>query len=65
MGIRELVIEQARQRGFKEGFEIGLQLGKSRAVKSLLTQTKLTIPEIVRIVDVTEAFVQNISNKLK
>lgn len=61
MGIRELVIEQAKQKGFKKGLEIG----KSQAVKSLLTQTKLTISEIAKIVDVTEAFVQNIINTQK
>lgn len=54
MGIRELVIHKAEQKGILSA--------KSEIVKSLLTQTELNIPEIAKIVDVTEAFVQNIIN---
>lgn len=65
MGIRELVLHQAKQEGVQEGLQKGLEKAQTRVVKNLLADGRFTMPEIAGISGVTENFVRKIKRSLK
>ena len=56
MGIRELVLDQAK----KEGIVLGEKKGKTEVIKNMLTTGRFTDKEIANFASVSEAFVAEI-----
>jgi hypothetical protein len=61
MGIKEIIIEQARQDGLKKGEK----KAKSSIVQSLLEQTDLSVDKIASIVGIRETQVQRLKKSVK
>ena len=64
MGIREFVLQRAKNEGVEEGIEKGMQIKESediyRFVKSLLDQTDFPSERIAKIANVAVAFVEEV-----
>lgn len=68
MGIRELVLDQAKKEGIalgeKKGMEKGIQEGKTEVVRNMLTTGRFTDKEIANFASVPETFVAEIRKAL-
>ena len=61
MGIRELVLDQAKN----EGIERGIDIAKEEVVRNLLLANRFTVAEISNFAGVTEIFVIEVRKSLK
>ncbi|TDE13637.1 hypothetical protein [Dyadobacter psychrotolerans] len=72
MGIRELVLDQAKKegialgekKGIEKGIEKGIQEGKTEVVKNMLITGRFTDQEIANFASVPEVFVTEIRKTL-
>lgn len=65
MGIEEIIIAQAENRGIKKGERKGEKKAKSSLVKSLLQQTDFSVDRIASIVGVKENLVERLMKSAK
>lgn len=65
MGVEEIIIAQAENRGIKKGERKGEKKAKSCIVQSLLDQTNLSVAKIAKAVGVQETMVRRLKESAK